>query len=986
MNTNLPSPSLTWLQDPSVFKIGQTQAHSSFVSCPLGENANSDTLISLNGLWDFQYSPSAAERPEDFFKTNYNTEEWVKIPVPANWEIEGHGTPLYVNDRYPFPRNPPFVPMDYNPVGSYKRTFTLPENWEDKKVLLTFEAVKSAAYFWLNGEFIGYNQDSKTPVEFDITEGLVSGENQIAVEIYRWSDASYLECQDMWRLSGFERDVYLRAVPKTYIQDYWIKTDLINNYRDGSYEIELTMLGENRETEVSLISPEGEKSKVSAQGIIPGVEKWTAETPKLYTFIIELKNADGEVVQTIEQKIGFRKVEIKHAQLLLNGRALTIKGVNRHEHDEHTAHVISEASMLKDIELMKQANVNAVRCSHYPNHSRWYELCDEYGLYVIDEANIEAHGMYTSERSLADEPEWEAAITDRTVRMFERTKNHACIITWSLGNEAENGCNFRTSYQWLKERDPSRPVQYEQSFEEENTDIVCPMYPPIEHIETYAQKKPDRPLIMCEFAHAMNNSVGSLADYWKIIEQYDCLQGGFIWDWVDQGLAAKTMTGEKYWKFGGDFGGPDIPSDDNFCINGILFPDRTPHPSYFEVQRVFQNIRFEMIDAERGEIRIKNDFTFKDLAAYKFIAEVWSKGNTLREEEFTLSLNAGETCSYSVDLKGLKFSPEVEYFLNFSVQTKEEETFIPSGFTVAKAQFLLREKSLLQEKEQALALVFTESVEEVKTEIGGFVYTFNQKTGFLTGVENTEKVQLLKKPLTANFWRAPNDNDFGNGMPERCIYWKNAVIGMRLLSLKRSETKLLTKHSLALGAAELYTEYSFTLERGLQVHVRLKPLIDDLPELPRLGLYLGLPKAMRHILYYGRGPLENYPDRKEASRVSIYESTAQDQYEPYISPQENGGKTDVRMLEVFDSEGNKLKISGDLPFFMSVLPYSPLQLTRKERKSLHTFDLKEEGQISVCVDFRHSGVGGENSWGAFPGETYRIYPQEFEFSFYLKFT
>ncbi|MGK0363374.1 MAG: beta-galactosidase [Saprospiraceae bacterium] len=990
-------PQSSWWQDPTVFNIGQTKPHANFVPFPNQEsyqNAETRTdspfLHSLNGKWKFNWSRCPADRPKDFYKNDYDVENWDEIPVPANWEIEGHGIPIYVNDRYPFEKNPPHIPVDYNPVGSYKRTFILSENWDDREVFLIFEAIKSASYFWLNGNFIGYNQDSKTPVEFNITEYLKAGENQLSVEVYRWSDASYLECQDMWRLSGMEREVYLRATPKTYIRDYWVKADLTDDYQGGILEVNVEKVGEESAYIEWELLEYFEENTILVRGkngdsvVLLNPKKWTAETPNLYTLNLILKNKEGEVLQFITQKIGFRKVEIKNAQFHINGKPVTIKGVNRHEHDEHTAHVITEESMLQDLRLMMQGNVNAVRCSHYPNAARWYELCDEYGFYVVDEANIEAHGMYISEENLGDDPLWEGACLDRTMRMFERTKNHACIVTWSLGNEAENGCNFHKTYEWLKERDPSRPVQYEQAFEEYNTDIVCPMYPPITHLEAYARKNPARPLIMCEFVHAMNNSAGSLADYWEIIEKYDCLQGGFIWDWVDQGLAAVSDTGEKYWKFGGDYGGADVPSDGNFCINGLLFPDRTPHPSYFEVQRVFQNVHFKMLDLKKGLVEIKNDFVFRDLSNFVFEWEVWCEEGVLQKGKLRVNLQGQETCERKIKWKKIE-EVKSECYLNISVKTVGEETFIPAGFEVAKTQFLIKEESKkIVWRADTKVSVNLDNDTIFEFESAGTVLSFDKKTGFLNSYKKQDK-EYLAAPILPNFWRPPNDNDFGNEMPKRCSVWRSANQNMVLeyIEFDKKKSQVNSIFYLRQAKSKIKLSYRFVQNGRLRIDAHLILFRKDLPELPRLGLYLQVPKNMNHVEYFGNGPFENYPDRKTAVQMGIYKSTAQEQYEPYISPQENGGKTDVNWLKLRDEKKDGLTIEGLKPFFMSVLPYSPEALTREKIESLHTIDMQEEDKISVCLDHLHMGIGGENSWGAFPLDKYRVFAKEYKFGFVL---
>lgn len=996
-NIKMTNPQSSWWQDPTVFNIGQTKPHANFIPFPNQQSyhaaqtrTDSPFLHSLNGIWKFNWSRCPADRPKDFFQNEYNVANWGEIPVPANWEMEGHGVPIYVNDRYPFKKNPPHIPVDYNPVGSYKRTFTLPENWDNKEVFLIFEAIKSASYFWLNGHFIGYNQDSKTPAEFNITKHLKAGENQLAVEVYRWSDGSYLECQDMWRLSGIEREVYLRAAPKTYIQDYSVKADLTDDYKDGILEVNVETVGEESVSiEWELLDSSEEKNtllkgKNKEKSTLTNPKKWTAETPNLYTLNITLKNKADKVLQFITQKVGFRKIEIKDAQFHINGKPITIKGVNRHEHDEHTAHLITEESMINDLRLMKQGNINAVRCSHYPNAARWYELCDKYGFYVIDEANIEAHGMYTSEESLADNPTWEGACLDRTKRMFERTKNHACIVTWSLGNEAENGCNFHKTYDWLKERDPSRPVQYEQAFEEENTDIVCPMYPSIKHLKEYAKKHPTRPLIMCEFVHAMNNSVGSLSDYWKVIKKHNCLQGGFVWDWVDQGLAAVSEKGEKYWKFGGDYGDENVPSDGNFCINGLLYPDRTPHPSYFEVQRVFQNVHFKLVDLKKGLIEIKNDFVFRDLSNFVFKWEIWSEEGILQKGKFKIKLQGQETREQKIKWKKIEDVKSACY-LNISVKTLEEEAFVPAEFEVAKTQFLIKEKNnkIVYRADKKVTVTLNNKA-FFEFESGGTVARFDKEVGLLSSYKKENK-EYLAAPVRPNFWRAPNDNDFGNGMPKRCRNWRTASQNMVLeyIEFDKKKSQVNSVFNLPLAKTKIKLTYRFVQNGSLRIDAHLIPLRKDLPELPRLGLYLQVPKNMNQVEYFGNGPLENYPDRKTAVQMGVYKTTAQEQYEPYISPQENGGKTDINWLKLRDKKKDTLTIEGLKPFFMTVLPYSPNALTREKRESLHTIDMEEEAAISVCVDYLHSGIGGENSWGALPLEKYRITAEEHKFGFVI---
>lgn len=981
-----------WWEDPSKFNIGQTKPHVNVVPFPdlesalSGKREDSPFYKSLNGKWKFNWVRKPADRPKDFYLNNFDVNNWDEINVPANWELEGFGVPIYVNDRYPFERNPPHIPNDYNPVGSYKTEFEIPENWDGRKVFLVFEAIKSASYFWLNGEFLGYNQDSKTPVEFDVSSFLKKGKNQLAVEVYRWSDGAYLECQDMWRISGIEREVYLWSAAQNHIQDFFVKAGLDENYEDGTLEVEIKTNSKKEEVEVLLFSDEKEKNilprKETFEEKIKSPQKWTAETPNLYTLILKIGT------EYLCHKIGFRQIEIKNGQLLINGKSIMIYGVNRHEHDEKTGHLITEESMLKDIELMKQGNINAVRCSHYPNHRRWYELCDEYGLYVIDEANIEAHGMYFDKRSLAEEPTWTAAIMDRTKRMFERTKNYACIIGWSLGNEAENGANFRESYRWLKEQD-TRPVQYEQAMVESNTDIVCPMYPPMEWVKTYPKEFGDRPFIMCEYAHAMNNSVGNLNEYWDIIEQHDCLQGGFIWDWVDQGIAAKTETGEKYWKFGGDFGPPDVPSDDNFCINGLLFPDRTPHPSFWEVKKVYQPIKIRQ--KNQFEYEIENKFLFIGLSNFQLKWRIWNKEKEVAFGSKKLSAEPGGKEVLVIDNHGLMIDDGLDCFINFSVKIINERPFLPAGFEVAKEQFMINFHQAFVEtihesslQWQNAKFTISENENKIFAHSKTLVIKVNKKTGLINELKNSNG-DLIAQNIQPNFWRPPNDNDFGNKMPERCAVWNNPMEDSKLIEIKIEENQIASKIFLEKLNTSLTLTYQFLVDGQLKIEVHFQPNEPDLlPDIPRVGLYFQMPNSFEKIEWLGRGPFENYPDRKTAAHIGFYKSSIDGQYEPYISPQENGYKCDSEFLKILNKNGKGLEVTRGFPFGFSTLPFSLEQLTRKTRGELHTYDLQKEERISVCIDHLMSGVGGIDSWGAKPLEQYQIPAREYNFGFWFK--
>ncbi|MEM1318919.1 MAG: glycoside hydrolase family 2 TIM barrel-domain containing protein [Bacteroidota bacterium] len=999
-----------FLTDPKIYNIGQELPHASLL--PVADltalsqpREASPFYHSLDGQWKFRWGAGPAEQPEGFYAPDFDDADWALIKVPANWQMEGYGVPIYVNDRYAFPTEPPKVPEADNPFGAYRRVFEWPEAWRGREVFLQLEAVGAAAGCWLNGQWLGYNQDSKTPVEFRVTEQLQAGENLLAILVYQWCDGSYLECQDMWRLSGMERSVFLWSTPRQHIRDYFVKAGLGERYRDGELSVEVELINYDEQTVVRscqllLRDHEGkmlldqqqsielagnQRKTFHFQGFIPEVNRWNAEQPYLYQLALLLKEEAGRVIETLGCKVGFRTIEIRDAQLRLNGVPLIIRGVNRHEHDELNGHVITEEQMLADIRLMKQCNINAVRNSHYPNAARWYELCDEHGLYVVDEANIESHGMYDEAASLADDPLWQGGHMDRTRRMLERSKNHPCILIWSLGNEAENGCNFHHTYNWIKARDPSRPVQYEQAFEDWNTDIVCPMYPPISHLEAYAQKEPQRPLIMCEYAHAMGNSVGNLIDYWRCIRQYDCLQGGFVWDWLDQGIAAQAASGQRYWKFGGDFGGPDIPSDGNFCINGLLFPDRQPHPAYWEVKKIYQPLHFEAVDLARGTIRLHNEYQFSNLTALSIYWKLWNDQGTLAEGQLTSALEAGQSELVVLNLSPYLKERPLECFLDFSVRTNTASTFLPKNFEIAKAQFVLPATAPQKVFPPTGRLSEYQINNQLQLSAPEVQFTFNLETGELE-VFRYKDIPLITTPPRPHFWRPPTDNDFGHQMPERLAIWRTAHEQFLPHSIqwKAQEQVLATQFYAKELDCYFSIDYHPTADGQLQLHCRFEPSHHKLPELPRLGLYLQIPKSLQQFEWFGRGPFENYEDRNYAAHVGHYASKVEEQYEPYISPQENGYKTDVRRARLSHPDGVTLQIEGHPHFGMSVLPFSPEALTRQHRDRLHTIDLQPDDHYSLCLDYRQRGLGGVDSWGALPLEHYRIPIRPYTFQLTLR--
>ncbi|NOX45413.1 MAG: DUF4981 domain-containing protein [Chlorobi bacterium] len=788
------------LENPEITGLNKTAPHSSFV--PFGNEADAMLLNndespyyqSLNGTWKFNWARDPADRPQDFYKPGFDVSGWDDIPVPSNWELQGYGVPIYVNQPYEWTSepNPPHVPHDYNPVGSYRTTFTLPETWKERKTFIHFGAVKSAFFIWVNGKEVGFSKGSKTPAEWDITGFLQKGKNTLALQVFRWSDGSFLECQDFWRISGIERDVFLYSTPKTYIRDFFANAVLTDNYQDGILKLDIEVKKDNMDESaygigIKLIDTEDKPitemegslefkkldiALFTVSNIIKNPLKWTAETPNLYTLLISLTK-DGKTIETVKHKIGFRTSEIKKGQLLINGKAVLLKGVNRHEHDPVTGHVVSRKLMLKDITLMKQNNINTVRTSHYPNDPYWYELCDKYGLYVIDEANIESHGMGYGVRSLAKDSLWGKAHLDRIQRMVERDKNHPSVIIWSMGNEAGDGINFAKGYKWIHQRDSSRPVHYERALLGPNTDIYCPMYPSIGYIERYGKEPQQRPLIMCEYAHAMGNSTGNFQDYWDVIEKYGQLQGGYIWDWVDQGLLKTDSNGVEYYAYGGDFGPEDVPSDGNFCINGIIAPDRTVHPAMAQVKKVYQYIQFKSVRNNHA-VEIKNMYDFIDLKNVKIIWEMQVDNKVIKEGALeNLAIAPQESMTVMLLPLEMRVKAGVEYFLDLKAVTKKGNGLVPAGFEIASEQFALPSM-------RKTTLFITDNMSSLKTaehenilEISGskFKITFDKEMGKITSYE-FDGEQLIQSGPKPNFWRATTDNDFGNGMDKRCKVWK----------------------------------------------------------------------------------------------------------------------------------------------------------------------------------------------------------------------
>jgi len=1018
--------------------LNNEKPHTTLISYPDEASAledikeNSPNYLCLDGIWKFHLSKTPEERPYWFFKDDYDVRDWDNLAVPSNWQLKGYDDPpIYSNIPYPFPANPPRIPHEMNPVGSYKRTFKIPGEWKGKEIFLHFGAVSSFFYVWVNEQFVGFGKDSKTPVEFNVTPYIKTGKNILAVEVYRWSDGSYLEDQDFWRLSGIQRSVYLHARPEVYINDFFSVAGLDSTYLTGKLNLDIVLAGKvannliydviatlfdgeqkiYEETGKATL-PEG-KALVTFNKDLPEIKKWSAETPNLYLLVISLKNGNGKLLECVSSKIGFRTVEIKNSQLLINGVPVYLKGVDLHEHHDVTGHVIDEATILKDIKTMKSFNINAVRTSHYPQQELWYSMCDKYGLYLIDEADIESHGIgYNKDRTLADKPEWYNAHIDRITRMVERDKNHPSVIIWSMGNEAGDGNNFLNAYRWIKDRDKTRPVQYERAEKstnapERHTDIWCPMYARIEYLENYAKdEKNDRPLIMCEYAHAMGNSVGNLQDYWDVIEKYPKLQGGFIWDWVDQGLLKTNERGEKFWAYGGDFGPEGIRSDGNFCINGLVWPDRTPHPSLYEVKKVYQYIGFEPADLSRGLIKIKNKYDFTDLSNFNFDWEIVADGSVIQSGSFRIpTLPPHKEIIVSLPVTKLQLTEGTEYFLNLRASKSSAWGIIPEGHIYAAEQIALPEKSEPAQgiPRDLLSVLQTETTGS-KLEIKGnnFKIVFDLAGGIMESLVFKGKEYLLKGPQP-DFWRPPTDNDYGYGMDRRFGVWKKAGEGAVVKKADISQPEMdkvvvIFRYDItapdSTKIADYTSVYNIYSTGDIIIKNSLMKANKNIPELPRMGMQMQLPVSFSNLKWLGRGPHENYSDRKTSAFVGLYESTVADQYVPYIRPQENGYKTDTRWLTLTDETGTGILVQGMPLICFSALHNihddfeSPGKLStyRKDAKTAntHASDVKPRELVNLNVDLGQMGVGGDDSWGAMIHPQYRLLENKYEYSFRIK--
>ncbi len=1227
-------------ENPAVFDVGKEPPHATMVpfDSPFSlmrnerDGTTSPLRHSLNGSWQFHWVAKPADRPREFYRPDFDASGWDKIPVPSAWQLHGYGVPIYVNIRYPFsPAKPPRIPHDDNPVGSYRRTFTVPEDWDGRQVFLHFAGVESAFYVWVNGRKVGYSQGSRTPAEFNVTKYLKPGENLLAVEVYRYSDGSYLEDQDFWRLSGIFRDVCLYSTAKLHVRDFRIRTDLDEDYRDATLKLNVKLRNLGAEPASGQLSGvafvrkpvtyviEGGPKQVAAAVLVdplpvqsdgpvkvpPGGEisvditqrvrnpkKWTAETPNLYYLNLVLQNADGERLDAVSCNFGFREVEIRDGQLLVNGRPILLKGTNRHEHDPDTGHTISRESMIRDIELMKRFNINAVRTAHYPNVPEWYDLCDRYGLYVIDEANIESHGMGYGAESLAKDPAWKAAHLDRTIRMVERDKNHPSVIIWSLGNEAGDGVNFTATADWIRANDPTRPVHYERAGTGANTDIVCPMYPSPASVEAYGSRPQTRPMILCEYAHAMGNSMGDLWSYWRPIYKHKHLQGALVWDWVDQGLRKKVpakktvkdlsrlglvgtvhgdvivddggcgvrgfvvlpdvppldVTGRQVtleawvkplptdthspfilkgdfqyglkqqggdlqffiyapgapggWKtaaapipddwydgwhhvagvydgrqvtlyvdgrrtasvdyggpiahcaapvnvgrnsthedrrlsgviasaaihrralslkeltdaqrkpdddtvlwleldtvaeqsapdatffaYGGDFGPSGTPSDGNFCMNGLVGSDRKPHPSLHQVKKVYQSIQVKPVDLAAGKIEIANLYDFIDLG---FVAAEWNvraEGNLVAKGELELPrIGPGEKHVVTVPLPKPQIAAGVEYWLNVRFRLTEDAPWAKQGHEVAFEQFKLPWEAPLPEidPETMPELTLKQDAESATVVGDDFTLVFDKTAGVISSMEY-RGVELIEKGPRPHFWRAPIDNDRGNGMPGRCAVWRDAGRDWEVQRVEvTQEFPGLVAVDVTARLPQVEADYRVRYEvRGIGdvvIDCRYQAGQKKLPEMPRFGMQMTVPGGFEELTWYGRGPWENYSDRKDCCPVGVWQRTVDGMFVDYSRPQENGNVTDVRWVKLANEDGVGLMAVGMPLLSVSARHYTTADLDAAE----HTYELTRQESITLNLDHRQMGVGGDNSWGARPHAEFQLTEKSYGYRFRLQ--
>ncbi len=1000
-----------WNNNPEIFEVNREPAHTfdlpfaDLDSALVGQLNASSFRLPLNGVWKFHLADNADARPTNFYENDFaEVENWDEIEVPSSWQLLGYDHPIYTNVTYPWTGverpDPPFAPTQYNPVGSYKRTFQLDPGWEGRQIYLAFEGVESAFYVWINGTFVGYSEDSFTPKDFDITDLVHTGWNAVSVEVYRWSDGAWLEDQDMIRLSGIFRDTSVYSTPKVHVRDYQVTTDLDSSYQNPSLRLSAQVqkhddVGSAGATVEARLYPQdsdvplsealtlpvtwtnGEVAQVEGEMSVPDALLWSAEHPNTYRLILELKDGSGASLEFQRANVGFRKIEIKNSTLLINGRKMRIRGVNRHENDPLTGRTQSNDRIWEDFVLMKQFNVNALRTSHYPNDPRWYDVADRFGLYVFSETNLETHGVRDSVPQ--GRPEWTAAVVDRINSMVERQKNHPSVVLWSLGNEAGGGSNFGAMYERAKEIDPTRPIHYEG--DNSHADVRSHMYARPWDIVGIAQGNPDRPLVLCEFSHAMGNSNGNFLEYTDAFEEYPSLAGGFIWDFVDQSLRAEQPGGAgSYYAYGGDWG--DRPNDGNFCANGVVGADRKPHPGFFQVKYGYQNVRVEAVDAKAGSFRLVNRSTFTDLSELNGHWELLADGVVIKSGQLSdeqMDVAPGESREVKLDFGVSTPAPFADYFVDFSFSLREKPRWAATGHEIAREQLELpldRVEPEVPDFAAAQALSFSENGDSISITGDDFSLKFSKAEGTISNWTAAGKTVLDAGPLPY-FWRAPTDNDRGRNMQGHCGTWRDAshsrqVQGMLVEAVSEREIKVQADFSLPTSPAASSWTTTFTIYATGDVTVEgeLLPGSKDLPEIPAVGMSMGVPKEFEKLDWLGRGPFETHWDRMLGATVGLWSTTVTDAFTNYIRPQEAGNHTDTRWTTLRADDGHGLLVSGGAPFEFSALHYSPEEI----EKRAHPYELVEDSSITLRVNDKQMGVGGDDSWGAWPHDPYLILP------------
>lgn len=1015
-------------ENPEVISTNTERSHADFVSFPdeklaLG-NQPSAFVKSLNGTWKFKWVAHPTKVPLDFHKPSFPVTSWDDLPVPSNWQVVGaregrpYDRPIFTNIKHPFKATPPTITADTNSTGLYRTTFTIPSNWSDKSTLLHFDGVQSACYVWLNGQLLGYHEDSMTPFEFNIQPFLQSGENSLAVQVINWSDGSYLEDQDYWRLSGIFRDVSLIAKPLVQVNDVTVTTDLDNSYQNAVLGVNTFIKNTSKQaqygflTVYTLYNQKGEvvvpatsrtlgmidPGSDMAQRIelpITNPEKWNAENPYLYYLTIQLLNPDGKVMEVVKQPVGFREIKIEGGKLLVNGKAITIKGVNRHEFDPETGRVISKASMIRDIELMKQYNINAVRTSHYPNTSLWYDLCDQYGLYVFDEANIESHELWNKGILLANNPQWKSAFIARGRAMVDRDKNHPSIIVWSLGNESGMGQNFQALANYIRLADPTRPIHYEGRNDYKPTslnsfDIMSVMYPSVEDMIELVKKDPNRPLIVCEYAHGMGNSIGNLSKYWSVIDKYPTMQGGFIWDWVDQGLLLKTPAGKPYWDYFNYIDGANAG-------DGLVNPDRVPQPEINEVKKVYQPIQFQFPDTlttDNGSIILKNTHDFTSLQEYQLAWTIEENGIVIKQGVIESGLDIAPGRSKEIALQKIMpqtGKPGAAYFLTLSIRLKNNELWAKTGHEIAWGQAPVKVTtpepetiSYTKYKPLALALVRGQGI---VLRGQNFSISFDKKTARITSYQSKGKELLANGPF-ADFSRVPTDNDKGGGKSSYAAKWQEAgldslrLVGSDLRVQKRSahvyDMTLIKSLQNKIGGSMLVTTvYTVYASGDLHVHTTYTPS-GNWPTLAKVGLQFTMPSSYNQLKWFGKGPHETYQDRLSGARVGLFTGSVANQHFPYIAPQENGNKTNVSWGTITDSLGFGLLIVSDSVLNLNVHDYKSKALLQAQKRGI---ELKRGTGTTANLDLVQMGLGGDDSWSPRVHQEFLVPATNYSYSF-----